>query len=145
MNIGFCLRHSVWKSPKMSHLNFGIFILFNIELFHRNHPKWRIWLFQFGHFRPIFVILKLTCLVTLFDRKLQGFRTSPKLTIFGIFNELLYTHSLRSQYVTLSWFSNTVLTKIRLVGCHLWSDIHFKICPIFHIFDFQSDYVILAF
>ena len=35
-------------------------------------------------FPPIFVRLKFLCLVTLFDRKLQGFRTSPKLTIFGI-------------------------------------------------------------
>ena len=34
--------------------------------------------FEFWHFPPIFVLLKLTCLVTLFD--------SPKLTIFGIFN-----------------------------------------------------------
>ena len=31
----------------------------------------------------------MTCLVTLFDRKLQGFKNSPKCTIFGIFNELL--------------------------------------------------------
>ena len=36
------------------------------------------------HFPPIFVILKLTCLVTLFDRKLQVFKNSPKWTIFGI-------------------------------------------------------------
>ena len=35
---------------------------------------------------PIFVLLKLTCLVTLFDRKLQVFKNSPKWTIFGIFN-----------------------------------------------------------
>ena len=36
----------------------------------KNHPKCRIWVFQFWHFPPIFVLLKLTCLVTLFDRKL---------------------------------------------------------------------------
>ena len=29
------------------------------------------------HFPPIFVLLKLTCLVTLFDRKLQVFKNSP--------------------------------------------------------------------
>ena len=46
-------------------------------------------IFQFLQFSPIFVYLKLTCLVTLFDRKLKGFKNSPKLTIFGIFNELL--------------------------------------------------------
>ena len=50
-----------------------------------NHPICRIWIFQFWHFPPIFVLLKLTCLVTLFDRKLQVFKNSPKCTIFGIF------------------------------------------------------------
>ena len=33
--------------------------------------------FPFWHFLPIFVLLKLTCLVTLFDRKLQAFKNSP--------------------------------------------------------------------
>ena len=41
---------------------------------------------EFWHFPPIFVLLKLTCLVTLSDRKLQVFKNSPKWTIFGIFN-----------------------------------------------------------
>ena len=31
----------------------------------------------FWHFPPIFGLLKLTCLVTLFDRKLQVFKNSP--------------------------------------------------------------------
>ena len=34
--------------------------------------------FEFWHFPPIFVLLQLTCLVTLFDRKLQVFKNSPK-------------------------------------------------------------------
>ena len=42
--------------------------------------------FELWHFPPIFVPLKLTCLVTLFDRKRQVFKNSPKWTIFGIFN-----------------------------------------------------------
>ena len=41
--------------------------------------------FEFWHFPPIFVFLKLTCLVTLFDRKLQIFKNSPKWTIFWHF------------------------------------------------------------
>ena len=56
--------------------------------------------FEFWHFPPIFVLLKLTFLVTLFDRKLQVFKNSPKWIIFGIFNELLSKRkrsSLRSQ------------------------------------------------
>ena len=56
----------------------------SVTLF-ENHPKCRIWIFQFWHFSSIFVLLKLTCLVTLFDRKLQVFKNPPKLTIFWHF------------------------------------------------------------
>ena len=48
-----------------------------------NYSKCRISIFEFWHFLPIFVLLKLTCLVTLFDRKLQVFRNSPKWTILS--------------------------------------------------------------
>ena len=51
-----------------------------------NYPKCRIWILEFWHFPPFFVLLKLTYLVTLFDRKLQFFKNSPKWTIFGIFD-----------------------------------------------------------
>ena len=50
--------------------------------------------FEFWHFPPIFVLLKLTCLVTLIDRKLQVFKNSPKWNIFGIFNQLLATQNV---------------------------------------------------
>ena len=50
-----------------------------------NYSNCRIWIFQ---------ILKVTCLVTLFDRKLQIYKKSPKYTIFGIFNELLSTQNV---------------------------------------------------
>ena len=40
--------------------------------------------FDIGH--PIFVISKVTCLATLFDRQFHLFKNSP-----GIFNELLST------------------------------------------------------
>ena len=33
--------------------------------------------FEFWHFPPIFVLFQLTCLVTLFDRKLKFFKNSP--------------------------------------------------------------------
>ena len=59
-----------------------------------NYSKCRIWIFEFWHFPPIFVILKLTCLVTLFDRKLQFFKNSPKWTILGIFNQVLSTQNV---------------------------------------------------
>ena len=50
--------------------------------------------FEFWHFPPICVLLKLTCLVTLFDRKLQVFKNLPKWTIYGIFSKLLSTQNV---------------------------------------------------
>ena len=61
--------------------------------------------FQFWHFLTIFVLLKMTCLVTLFDRKLQVFQ-KKSLNIdhfFGIFNKLLST-----QNVNLARFARIV-------------------------------------
>ena len=54
-------EHIVWKLLKMSHLNFGVFHQF------------------------LSCFKKLTCLVALFDRKLQIFRNSPKLNIIWHF------------------------------------------------------------
>ena len=57
----------------------------------------------------------MTCLVTLFDRKLLVSKNSPKSTIFGIFNELLSTQSVnvarfaRISNETFLCFSNTVI------------------------------------
>ena len=65
------LGHIVSKSPQMSHL----------------------WYFPMN-----LVLLKLTCLVTLFDRQLQFFFLQK--TIFGIFNELL---SIRKEIVSICW------------------------------------------
>ena len=53
-----------------------------------NYSKCRIWILEFWHFPPIFVLLKVTCLAIVFDRKLQIFKNSPKWTIIGIFNQL---------------------------------------------------------
>ena len=61
--------HNVWKSSK------------NVA-------------FGFWHFPHIFVLLNVTCLATLFDRKLQVFKNSPKWINFGIFNELLSTQNV---------------------------------------------------
>ena len=57
----------------------------NLSKLFQNYSKCLIWIFGFWHFPPTFVPLKLTCLVTLFDRKLQLSKNSPKWTIFGIF------------------------------------------------------------
>ena len=50
--------------------------------------------FAFWHFPPIIVLSKLTCLVTLFDRKLQYFKNLPRWIIFGILNQLLSTQNV---------------------------------------------------
>ena len=60
--------------------------------------------------------LKLTYLVKLCDREFQVFQNSPKLTILGIFKELLSKckrSSFRSQswMILFLWFSNTVRQK----------------------------------
>ena len=44
---------------------------------------------EFWHFHQF-----MTCLVTLFDRKLEVFKNSPKLTILGVFNEFLSTQNV---------------------------------------------------
>ena len=48
-------------------LLFISFISDSITVF-ENHPERCIWIFQFWHFPPIFALIKLACLVTLFDR-----------------------------------------------------------------------------
>ena len=60
-----------------------------------NYSKWLIWILWFWHFPPILVLLKLICLLTLFAWKLQVFKNSPKVAIFGIFNELLSTQNVK--------------------------------------------------
>ena len=75
-----CLYSRILVRVQCSFESEPIFTLFE------NYSKCRIWIFHFRHSQPIFVQLKLTYLVTLFDRKLQVFKNAPKLTIFGIFN-----------------------------------------------------------
>ena len=62
-----------------------------------NHPKYRIWIFEFWHFQPIFVLSKLICLVTLFDRKLQIFKNSSKFRMNFFVHSKCKRGSLRSQ------------------------------------------------
>ena len=94
------LNHNGW-----SFIALGIFYL-NITKTHclfENYSNCRIWILEFWHFPPIFVLLKLICLVALFDCKLQVFKNFPKWIIFGIFNELLST-----QFVKVARFARNV-------------------------------------
>ena len=64
-----CITTTIWLLMSM------------VSTVFENHSTRRIW---FWHFPPFFVLLNLTCLVTMFDCKLQVFKNSPKLTIFDI-------------------------------------------------------------
>ena len=65
----------------------------NIETFHyfypctvfENHPKGCIWIFEFWQFPPIIILLKLTCLVTPFDRKHQVLKKLARMGHFWHF------------------------------------------------------------
>ena len=80
-----------------------------------NHPKCLILMFQFWHFSPIIVLLKFTCLVTLFDRKIQVYQKIGEIArlwhfILTFVLSKCKRSSLHSQcWMRLFlWFSNTV-------------------------------------
>ena len=83
------VQEAFWKSIHAAKGNFEIYkcnfeiYKCNFEIYKCNFEIYNV-AFEFWHFPPIFVLLKLTCLVTLFDRKLQVFKNSSKLTILGI-------------------------------------------------------------
>ena len=60
-------QHIVLKITKKSHST--------LRTLFENYSKCLIWIFQFGHSLPIFVPIKLTCLVKLFDGKLWVFKS----------------------------------------------------------------------
>ena len=64
----------------------------------KKYSKCRIWTFLFWHFPSIFVLLKVTCLVTLFDNKLHVVKNSPNQTIFGNFNEFGATQNVNATF-----------------------------------------------
>ena len=54
----------------------------------KSYSNYRIWIFQFWHFSSIFVVFKVTYLVTLLDRKITQ-NVAFKLFNFGIFHQFL--------------------------------------------------------
>ena len=99
------------KITKMSHFEIGHFppfyVLITNEMsgntFLPSSPKMAYLTFSILAFSTNFCPLKLTCLVTLFDWKLQAFKTLAKLIIFGILNELL-----SPQNVNVAYFATNV-------------------------------------
>ena len=80
------LRHFCWflntVFGKVISNGLYLFLIFDLDTLFENSSNCRIWIFEFWHFPPIFILLKLTCLVTLFDRKLQVFKNLSKLIFF---------------------------------------------------------------
>ena len=70
------LKNLRWNTSNSGPYNYILFTLFE------NHPKCRILAFSIN-FCPIEI--NVTCLITVFDRKLQVFKNSSKLTILGLF------------------------------------------------------------
>ena len=67
-------------------------------------------IFQFCQFPPIFVLLKLTCPVKLFDSKLQVFQNSLNWTIFWAFSGDFSSTKTDLSGLTINlWFSKTFL------------------------------------
>ena len=62
----------------------------------------------------------MTCLVILFDHKLQVFQKNAKLAIFGIFDELLSHHIKRDFYFIFSFRSIFSFTHMCFSSCQSW-------------------------
>ena len=87
--------------------------------------------FQFSNFdifQKKFVLLKLTCLVTLFDYKHHVLKSTPKWTIFYIFIELLST-----QNANVARFARNIKWDFL---CDFQTPLH-KWCPITTLIDNQ--------
>ena len=73
------------------------------QKFIKNAKKSQFEFLAIWHFLSIFFLIKVTCLVPLFDRKLQVSKNTPKWIILGNFDELLAT-----QNVNLARFARNV-------------------------------------
>ena len=117
-----CFKMTEKVSFNISSVASYIYIFGTLTMF-ENHPKFRIWVFQFWHFPSIFVLLKVTCLaehwcfwkirsmlcclVTLFDCKIDYFDNLQ----WSFVHSNCKRSSIPSQcWLRLfMWFSNTVV------------------------------------
>ena len=77
--------------------------------------------------------IKVACLVTLFDLKLQVFKNSPKLTFFGIFDELFATRNVND-----ACFARNVLCDFFCNFHTSWLGTWILTLRISHVIDFFS-------
>ena len=80
-----------------------------------------IWIFQFWHFSAIFAFLKMTCLVTLFDRIFRFSETRQKWTMANETFSVIFKHcDIYSTWdkelcLTFLWQDRTQLHKYRRI------------------------------
>ena len=112
-----------------------------------NHPKCRIWISQFWNFPPIFELLKLTCLVTLLDRKLQFLKYRqnwPFLTFLMNFFPTANLNVARSAR-NIEWgifviFRTVWLWAFKLACLRNFFQEHLKTCKMMHqVFSLRSN------
>ena len=88
--------------------------------------------FEVWHFPPIFVLLKLTCLVTLFYHKLQVFQTRQNGPFLPFLMTFVHSKCKRSSLRTQRWMRP-----------FLWflHNLFFKVVKVMYILPYKSVYV----
>ena len=98
--------------------------------------KCLIWGFLFWHFSLIFVLLKLTCLVTLFDRKLQVFQKLAKMTFLAFL--MNFVHLYRIIWLLQVWHFSPIYILLKLTCLVTLLDRKFQL---FKTFDLSGNTV----
>ena len=82
-----------------------------------HYSKCRIWYFQFGHFLTIFVQLKLTCLVTRFDRNRSSLRSQCWMRLFGRFSNTVWLFSVYLTFLSFKIYFSIHEKTLQVVLC----------------------------
>ena len=85
-----------------------------------NHPNVA---FEFRHFSLIFVLSKLTCLVTLFDHRLKVYKNSPNWPFWHFWCDFAHAHCLKINWNVSFQSFNFCPTKIDLSGNTVWPQV----------------------
>ena len=107
----FKCRLKVSEVAEMGKWQYASPLQFDPWIKFENHPiNVSFEFFNLGIFPPIFVLLELTCQVTLLGPKFQVFKNSPNRPFFGIFNEtfsVIFKHrvnkSIDKRNMTFMW------------------------------------------
>ena len=111
----FCSNETFWGDFQTLHIVWKLLKFVTFEFL------------NFGIFRQFLSYFKLTCLATLFDRKLQDFKNSLKRTSFGIFDYFLSTKNVKvarfARNVELDYFCDFQTLCTVLISFKIWISI----------------------